>query len=581
MATKTVNILLKMNDQFTSKLVKAGKVTKEQKRAMDKCASSAMRFSKTVQTGFTSVVKNIGKAGAALAGFSFAGLTAGFVALGDATEEYRKAMGKLNTAYQAAGYSAAAAQTSYKEFYKILGDTDTATEASQLLAKLSKSEADVTKWTRIAAGVSGTFGDALPIEGLIESANETAKVGKVTGVLADALNWAGISEDRFNQKLVAAGNEGPRNTLIMETLGATYEKAADAFYANNKALVQSRANQVAMQKVTGALGEASVIAKNKLFELAGATEEGGVRSGSALAWIMEKAEAFKAKLESLDVSQFAPKVTQALTQIQNGVSTVWGYIQPVLSYIVQNAGTMIPLIFKIVTAVSALSVIASIATNIISFVSAAKTAITVIKGVGGAITALTGGPATLIMTAISLLVVGFVSLYNNSETFRNAINKLGNGIKTVFTAVKDAVVSLKDKFISAFETIRKKVSSIVEKIKGFLQPLVDLFNKVKDGVASIGGKIKGFFVGDASGHATGTPYFPGGPTRINEGGRGEIVDLPNGTRIIPHDVAKKSQGGTSIVVHVTVQGNVIGNRQYMEQTGAYIAKKIMAAQGVV
>ena len=81
MATKTVNILLKMNDQFTSKLVKAGKVTKEQKRAMDKCASSAMRFSKTVQTGFTSVVKNIVKAGAALAGFSFAGLTAGFVAL--------------------------------------------------------------------------------------------------------------------------------------------------------------------------------------------------------------------------------------------------------------------------------------------------------------------------------------------------------------------------------------------------------------------------------------------------------------------------------------------------------------------
>ena len=43
--------------------------------------------------------------------------------------EIRAQIGKLNTAYQAAGYSAAAAQTSYKEFYKILGDTDTATEA--------------------------------------------------------------------------------------------------------------------------------------------------------------------------------------------------------------------------------------------------------------------------------------------------------------------------------------------------------------------------------------------------------------------------------------------------------------------
>lgn len=61
----------------------------------------------------------------------------------------------------------------------------------------------------------------------------------------------------------------------------------------------------------------------------------------------------------------------------------------------------------------------------------------------------------------------------------------------------------------------------------------------------------------------------------------KLWTCPTGPRIIPHDVAKKSQGGTSIVVHVTVQGNVIGNRQYMEQTGAYIAKKIMAAQEVV
>ena len=38
---------------------------------------------------------------------------------------------------------------------------------------------------------------------MIESANETAKVGQVTGSLADALNWVGISEDAFNEKLAA------------------------------------------------------------------------------------------------------------------------------------------------------------------------------------------------------------------------------------------------------------------------------------------------------------------------------------------------------------------------------------------
>ena len=142
--------------------------------------------------------------------------------LDEATEEYRVAQGKLTTAFEAAGYSGEAAQKSYNEFYKILGDTDTATEASQLLAQLAQNEQDITKWTNIAAGVYGTFGDALPIEGMIESANETAKVGEVTGSLADALNWVGISEDAFNEKLAACSSESERNRLIMETLSGAY-----------------------------------------------------------------------------------------------------------------------------------------------------------------------------------------------------------------------------------------------------------------------------------------------------------------------------------------------------------------------
>ena len=85
------------------------------------------------------------------------------VNLDSATEEYRVAQGKLNTAYEAAGYSAESAWEAYNGFYEILGDTDRATEASQLLAKLVDSEQDVTDWTYIAAGGFCTFGDSLPI----------------------------------------------------------------------------------------------------------------------------------------------------------------------------------------------------------------------------------------------------------------------------------------------------------------------------------------------------------------------------------------------------------------------------------
>lgn len=37
--------------------------------------------------------------------------------------------------------------------------------------------------------------------------------------------------------------------------------------------------------------------------------------------------------------------------------------------------------------------------------------------------------------------------------------------------------------------------------------------------------------------AGGTSSAPGGPAIVNEGGRGEILDLPSGTRVIPHDVS--------------------------------------------
>lgn len=187
------------------------------------------------------------------------------LALESVTEEYRIAQGKLNTAFEAAGYSAETAQEAYRGFYQILGETDTAAEASQLLAKLARNQEDVSEWTRIAAGVNGTFGDSLPIEGLIESANETQRVGQVTGVLADALNWVGISEDEFNEKLKECSTTTERNQLIMSTLSGTYDQAAEAFYRNNEAVIEARNSQIMLDESLARLGETVSNVKNGLI----------------------------------------------------------------------------------------------------------------------------------------------------------------------------------------------------------------------------------------------------------------------------------------------------------------------------
>ncbi|MBQ8763144.1 MAG: hypothetical protein IJZ07_03485 [Clostridia bacterium] len=101
------------------------------------------------------------------------------------------------------------------------------------MAQLTTNEQELSQWTNICQGVYATFGASLPIEGLTEAANETAKVGQVTGGLADALNWAGISEDAFNEKLAACNTEAEREELIRETLNGIYSEAAANYEKNN------------------------------------------------------------------------------------------------------------------------------------------------------------------------------------------------------------------------------------------------------------------------------------------------------------------------------------------------------------
>lgn len=171
------------------------------------------------------------------------GLGTALVGAAESSREYRTNMGKLDTAFNTNGHSAEAAKNTYKELVGVLGESDQSVEAANHLAVLTDNEKDLQTWTDICTGVFATFGDSLPIEGLTEAANETAKVGKVTGPLADALNWAGISEDEFNQKLAQCSDEQERQQLIMDTLNGVYKDAAKEYKNTNKEVIAANKAQ--------------------------------------------------------------------------------------------------------------------------------------------------------------------------------------------------------------------------------------------------------------------------------------------------------------------------------------------------
>ena len=688
---KVINTVLNLRDNMSGGLIQAAKNAKKSGAKIDDSMMNATRKVVKFKNDSIKALQSWSKKSVVAAGAAVSGLAAAFVALDGATEEYRVAQGKLNAGFQAAGFEAETARKSYRNFYAILGDTDTATEASQLLANMAKDEEEVTKWARIAAGVHGTFGDSLPIEGLVESANETARTGQITGVFADAINWAtkegehfGVAlkantkankdwnkavkaassaEDYFNLALQDCADESARQKLIVDTLSASYDTAATSFYKNNQQVIDARRNQATLDETLAKVGDTSANVKNRLWELAGAADDGSVRAGSALDWMQTKADAFGAWVEGLDLSAFQAQVDQKFRQslhkagealqwvrdnsdtligVLKKLAVAWGAgkvlafasaaittIQTIGGFIktlraldgigklrgfadgtmrlVTNAvewtvdtgaiiGNKVALLAhkavggvvwlaKQIASLGAASAAwihntAVIVANKVSLVAnkVGLVASTVASGVAaGATAALTAAQwalnAAFVATPIGWVVLGLaaivaagVALYKNWDTVKAKAGELWTKVKTVFGGVRDTITgafdAAKGKVKGFFSWLDDKISSI---------PLLgDIYSGGKSALSWIGGKI--------SGHAMGTPYFSGGLTRVNERG-GEIMRLPSGTQIIPHDVSVKAAGGRGVTVNVTIQGNVIGNREYAEEMGDYVARRVLAACG--
>lgn len=223
--------------------------TEQANKSLHKTESTAAKLGNALLSG----VKTAAKFGAAVLAGATAAAT-GLVALTESTREYRTEQAKLQTAFEAASFSADAAQSTYSSLNAVLGDSGQAVEASAHLAQLCSTEQELSDWTTIATGLYATFGDSLPIEGLTEAANETAKVGSVTGALADALNWVGLSEDEFNAQLAKCSTEQERAALITETLNGAYSETAEMYRELNGDALAANEAQDKLAASTAKLG---------------------------------------------------------------------------------------------------------------------------------------------------------------------------------------------------------------------------------------------------------------------------------------------------------------------------------------
>ena len=407
-----------------------GDSAREAEKGLDAADVAAGNF---IADGLSNLISSVGDAVASL------------VALADETREYREDMAKLETAFTTAGHTTDTASKAYEDFYAILGESDRSVEAVNHLAEFTKNEKEVAKWSTIAAGVTAKFGDSLPIEGLTEAANETAKVGQVTGPLADALNWAGISEDEFNEKLAKCNSEQERATLITDTLNEKYKAAADEYNeltANTQAARRATSDMEAAQASMGAAIEPVTTAWTRLK--ANALE--------ALVPVVEKVAGWLTKLQTW--MEENPQKAEVVKGVVLGIAAALGVLVVVF-------GTM----------------------SIISTVTKAFQALNL---------AMLANPITWVVAAIVGLVAAFIYLWNNCEGFRNFWINLWAKIKEYAAAV---ATWFKVTWTNVLAWFRNAVAKIKEFFSNAWAKVKEVFNNSIIGAyfKAIWATIKGIF----------------------------------------------------------------------------------------
>ena len=146
-------------------------------------------------------------------------------------------------------------------------------------------------------------------------------------------------------------------------------------------------------------------------------------------------------------------------------------------------------------------------------------------------TSMYGCPIVWIIAGIAAVIAIGVLLWKNWDTVKEKAGVLWEGMKNIFGGVGDWFGSLWDGVKSGFKAF---VNFIIKGLNFIPEGLNKLSVKIPDWVPKVGGKSLGFTLPTIPYLAKGTDNWIGGLAVTQDRG-GELIDLPRGSRVIPHD----------------------------------------------
>ena len=401
------------------------------------------------------------------------------------SKEYLSIMGQLDASSERLGYTAEETSDIYNQLYGVLGDQQTAATATANLQALGLSQQDLASMTELAIGAWAQYGDSIPIDGLAEAINETAQVGTVTGTLADALNWAGINEDEFNEKLASTSSESERAQLIMEALKSQgLDQVAQGYRDNNAAIIANNEAQANFDAAMANLAEQIMPAATQAINLAG-----GALS-AILNWFTS-----------------LPEPIQQVILIAAALTAGFTVLAPVITAVAVATGALNVALFPII------GIIAGVVAVVVGIIAVIQNWGAITEWFGGVVDTVTQAVGAAwdwacdaienaVGKIVSFVKEKFNTMKQNTQTLMNNIKStISNIWNSVKTFMSNTVDNIKTKAVSGFKNlvsgIRNALSSVTNAVRSgfngainFIKGLPskawswgsDFINGMKDGI---------------------------------------------------------------------------------------------------
>ena len=519
-STKKVNILLSLKDKFSKPLAGTTKEIRKARQEMKLGQNQINKWGNSINNAFTGAVKKAAKFTAAMAAV---GTGLGFKEA-FSLETYKA---QLETATGSTEKAAELMKNAIAMANKTPFEGGALVEATAMLEAMGM---DSKKWLTYAGNMAGATGKDImqATEAIID---------------AQAGEWERMKEF------------GIKGVKDMDTLVQVMDK-------------RFAGGMEKLAKTTGGIwSTVTGVVKNSLGKIVGIMDDGSARQGSALDKVKTKLSELADTLTRWQNDGTIEKVAQKAAAAVDKLSNAFQWAK-------DNANWLIPVMSGLVGALVAFNVL----TKVIALWKAYQTVATAVKAAQTALNlAMTMNPIGLLIVGIGLLIAAGVALAMHWEEVKAAANLLGEKVAGVAGAIQNAVVGAIDWIIGKatgfFDWIGGKIDWLGQKIMS-VPILGDVIGAGKSAIGWVWDKLNTKGAAPPA-YATGTPYFRGGISRINEGGRGELVQLPSGTKVFPHTKTKQMMGNRVYNINVNVNGG-----SDPDATGRIIAKRIKEALDV-